>query len=74
MADATLRPGDSDGLPVAAEHERPHVTDEGSKWFAELYELFAPIREQAESFTENEINEAIDEAIRESRAARGYRR
>jgi len=36
----------------------------GSPWLLELYELFAPVRASLESYTEAEINEAIDEAIK----------
>jgi AbrB family looped-hinge helix DNA binding protein len=39
----------------------------GSPWAKELYELFAPVRESLEGHSEEEINEAIDEALREVR-------
>jgi len=35
----------------------------GSQWLLELYELFTPVRASLESYSEEEINEAIDEAI-----------
>lgn len=40
----------------------------GSLWLKELYDLFAPVREEAKQYSEEEINDAIDEAIREVRA------
>ena len=46
----------------------------GSPWFKELYELFAPQRDAAAAYTEEEIDEAIDEAVREVRAERANRR
>ena len=42
----------------------------GSPWLLELYELFAPVRASLESYTEEEINEAIDEAIKAVRRDR----
>ncbi len=44
----------------------------GSEWLRELYEAFAPVRQEAidKGYTEDEINEWIDEAIREVRAER----
>jgi AbrB family looped-hinge helix DNA binding protein len=44
----------------------------GSEWARELYELFAPVRQEAsaEGMTEEEIDREIEAAIRETRAAR----
>ena len=44
----------------------------GSPWLRELYEYFAPVREEIlrKGYTEEEVNAAIDEAIREVRAER----
>ncbi|TXH13759.1 MAG: hypothetical protein E6R00_09845 [Gammaproteobacteria bacterium] len=44
----------------------------GSAWLRELYEAFAPVRQEAvdKGYTEEEINEWIDEAIREVRTER----
>lgn len=44
----------------------------GSEYLRELYDLFAPVRQEAidKGYTEDEINEWIDEAIREVRAKR----
>jgi AbrB family looped-hinge helix DNA binding protein len=51
-----------------------HLTERavGSPWFKELYELFAPVRQEAidRGYTEEEINSWIDEALRASRAER----
>jgi AbrB family looped-hinge helix DNA binding protein len=43
----------------------------GSPWAKELYELFAPVRESLRGRTEEEVNEAIDEATRKARAEEG---
>lgn len=42
----------------------------GSEWARELYEIFAPVREEAEGSTEEEVDRDIEQAIRETRAAR----
>jgi AbrB family looped-hinge helix DNA binding protein len=46
---------------------RPKETAEGSPWFKDLYEHFAPVREEAEQYSEEEIETAIDEAVRAAR-------
>ena len=45
---------------------------QGSAWFRELYEMFAPVRQEAidKGYTDEEINTWIDEALRASRADR----
>ena len=42
------------------------ITDQrvGSPWLKELYDAFAPVREEASDFSEEEINEAIDAAVK----------
>ena len=40
----------------------------GSPWAKELYELYGPVRESLKGVPEEEINEAIDEAVKEVRA------
>ena len=40
----------------------------GSSWAKELYRQFAPARKSLEKHAEAEINEAIDEALEETRA------
>jgi AbrB family looped-hinge helix DNA binding protein len=42
----------------------------GSPWFKELYEEFAAVRDEANAFTPEEINGAIDGAIRSVRQKR----
>jgi AbrB family looped-hinge helix DNA binding protein len=46
--------------------------DDNRDWLRELYDYFAPVRAEAieRGYTEVEINEWIDEALREVRAAR----
>ena len=65
-----LRPGDDVYVTLAGDklhvsRARPPV---GSPWLKQLYELFAPARESLRGYTEQEINDAIDEAVREVRA------
>ena len=50
------------------EIERVHIPEVGSPWLKELYDLFAPVRESLAGYSEEEINDAIDEALREVRA------
>ena len=45
-------------------------TAEGSAWFRELYEHFAPVRKEASSLSEEEIDAAIKEAVVASRKRR----
>ena len=42
-------------------------TAEGSPWFRDLYEHFAPVREEAAGLGEKEIDTAIDQAVRATR-------
>ena len=57
-------------LQISAEEGELHIKpvrikdQAGSNWIKELYDLFAPVRSQAERASEKEINEAIDEAVR----------
>jgi len=43
----------------------------GSPWAKELYEMFAPVRESLGDRSEEEVNKAIDEALREARETKG---
>lgn len=43
----------------------------GSPWAKELYQLFAPVRESLKGHSQKEIDEAIDEAVREAREEKG---
>jgi AbrB family looped-hinge helix DNA binding protein len=48
------------------------VTEQGSPWFRELYELFAPVRQEAieKGYTDEQINAWIDEAVEAVRRER----
>jgi hypothetical protein len=37
--------------------------EQGSAWLKELYDLLAPVREEASRYSEAAINAAIDEAV-----------
>jgi AbrB family looped-hinge helix DNA binding protein len=39
-------------------------TAAGSAWFKDLYDFFAPVREEAKAHSEEDIDAAIDEAVR----------
>ena len=43
----------------------------GSPWLKELYDLFAPVREQLSKYSEDGINEMIEGAVKEAREKRG---
>jgi AbrB family looped-hinge helix DNA binding protein len=43
----------------------------GSPWLKELYELFAPVREDLSQYSEEEIDRAIERSVAEVRAKRG---
>jgi AbrB family looped-hinge helix DNA binding protein len=49
---------------------RPAEAQEGSAWLRELYEYFAPVRQEAieRGYSEEEINADIDAAVRAVRA------
>ncbi len=47
---------------------KPAVLRGGSQWAKDLYDLYAPVRKSLEGYTEDEINDAIDEAVRAVRA------
>lgn len=60
-------------LQISVEGEELHIrklhtvpAPTGSPWLAELYRRFAPVRQEAieEGYGEEEINEAIDRAVR----------
>jgi AbrB family looped-hinge helix DNA binding protein len=40
----------------------------GSPWAKELYEQFAPVRKSLRGRTEQEVNQAIDDAVKEARS------
>lgn len=43
----------------------------GSPWARELYATFAPLRKSLKGRSEEEVNEAIDEALRAARENKG---
>jgi hypothetical protein len=58
------------GLWVFIGYLRHKQTHPGSAWFREMYEIFAPVREEAAHMSDEEINQIIDQAIAEARRAR----
>ena len=69
IADDTLLQMHVEGeeLRIKKLHALPDAV--GSPWLAELYRRFAPVRQEAidEGYTEEEINEAIDQAVKGAR-------
>jgi antitoxin component of MazEF toxin-antitoxin module len=59
QVELTLAPGE---LRIRALHGRE--AEAGSPWLKELYDLFAPVRREAEQYSEDEINAAVDDALR----------
>jgi hypothetical protein len=43
---------------------------EGSPWLREFYGLFAPVREEAKQYSEEEINAAIDDGVKAVRSSK----
>ncbi len=57
------------GGKVQIEPVRVSPKEEGSPWLRDLYDHFTPYREWlGENYTEEEINEMIDDAVREVRS------
>lgn len=61
-------------LEVTLEHGSLHITPArlaqtaaDTPWFKDLYDLFAPVREEAQEHSEDEINQAIDQAVTAAR-------
>jgi hypothetical protein len=54
------------------EHHHLANDSESSPWFRDLYELFAPVRQEAidKGYTDEDINNWIDKACQASRAER----
>ena len=46
----------------------------GSPWFKELYDVFAPVRQEAAALSEQEINASIDQAVSAVREKHDRRR
>lgn len=62
----TLGRGELRIKPVRVSAER-----EGSPWLKEAYEAFAAVRAQADKYSEEEVNAAIDEAVKAVRRSHG---
>jgi AbrB family looped-hinge helix DNA binding protein len=59
----TLEEGKLEIEPV-----RTAPREQGSPWLKELYDLFAPVRQSLEGYSEQEIDDAIDAALKEVRS------
>jgi len=70
MLQARIEDGELRLRPVAVGNE-----GRGSWWLRELYDYFAPVRQEAidKGYTEQQINDVIDEAVAEVRAERAAR-
>src|SRR5947209_8493414 len=69
LLQVTLDDGELRLRPVRTAEHGP-----GSPWLRELYALFAPVREHAAHLSEEEINDAIDQAVAAVRAGHDPRR
>ncbi len=49
-------------------HLRVRLKDDANEWFRELYDLFAPVREQLAEDSEKTIDRRIARAVRDVRA------
>lgn len=69
LLEITLKDGELRITPVKVSSRQ------GSPWLADLYRYFAPVREEAieKGYPEEEINQAIDQAVAEVRK-RGRRK
>ena len=70
IGDDTLLHLSVDGDELRVRPVRARTAGAGSPWLKELYDLFAPVREEAKAYTEEEINAAIDEAVKAVRQSR----
>lgn len=52
-----------DGRELRIRPLEARETAAGSPWFRQLYDEFAPVRDEARSFEEAEIDAAIDQAV-----------
>jgi bifunctional DNA-binding transcriptional regulator/antitoxin component of YhaV-PrlF toxin-antitoxin module len=71
MLRLTLKDGELRLKPIRVEDDDDaDDVNEGSPWLRELYEYFAPVREEilARGISEEEVNADIDAAIEEVRA------
>ncbi len=63
----TLSDGELRIRPVRISEQR---ASSGSPWLKQLYDYFEPVREEARAFSEQEIDQAIDQAVRVVRRSR----
>jgi antitoxin MazE len=73
--EAGIEPGDLLSIDVVdgrllLEPMRVTPKQNGSPWARELYEMFAPVRKKMQGRSQHEVNEAIDDALKKTRAAR----
>jgi hypothetical protein len=59
LGDGRLTQDDPSIKPI----KKVDISQPGSGWVCELYELFAPVRNMAADYSEEEINVDIDRAI-----------
>ena len=64
----TLADGELHVRPVAVQPSNR------STWLKDLYDLFQPVRDEARGYTEEEINAAIDEAVKAVREKHAHGR
>ena len=64
LADDGLVQVSLEGQELHIRPVHPEEVDTGSSWLKELEELFAPVHKEAEQYTEEEINAAIDASIK----------
>lgn len=50
------------------EHLRGRKKDDANEWFRELYDLFAPVREELAEESERTVDRRIARAVRDVRA------
>ncbi len=67
LAEDGLLSASVSGKKITLEQITP-VSQGGSQWAKDLYDLYAPARKSLEGYTEQEINDAIDEAVHAVRA------
>ncbi|HZS00887.1 MAG TPA: AbrB/MazE/SpoVT family DNA-binding domain-containing protein [Chloroflexota bacterium] len=65
LLQVTIQDGELRIRPV-----RDAATVAGSPWLKELYDLFAPVREEAAQFSDEEINAAVATAVKAVRRKR----
>ena len=74
ITEATVLQVTVDGGELRIKPVRVAEAAPGSPWLKELYDLFAPVRQEAARYSEEEINAVIDQAVAAVRAAYAERR